>query len=107
MTNKEKWAWLGIAAAGAAVLYYMNSQGLVSLGSATATPYSVYPEYAYTAQPTTTSMAATARQRAPAAVIPPSPWYVSVQSQERSAIYEQCVGATVCSPLAGDTQLGL
>lgn len=106
MTNKETWAWLGIAAGAGLVIYFLHSQGILSISTATATPLSVYPEYAYMAQPTTTSMAATARQQAPAAVVPPTPLYASVQQQERSAIYQQCAGASVCSPLTADTQLG-
>jgi hypothetical protein len=87
--------------AGAAAVYYLYSQGMLSL--ATPAPLSIYPEYAYTAQ---TSMAATNKQQAPAAVLPLSPLFDSVQQQEQSAVYAQCAGGTVCSPVAGDTQLG-
>jgi len=70
-----------------------------------ATPLSIYPEYGYTAQ---TSMAANPRQKAPAAVIIPSPMYSAVQSQEQAAILSQCAGSYPgCSVLMPDTQLGL
>lgn len=105
--KKDAWMWIGLAGA-AAVGYYAYSQGLLqNILPAPATPLSIYPELAYTALPATTSMSATAKQQAPAAVVPASPLYVSVQGSEQSAILAQCVGSNVCSPLAGDTQLGI
>ena len=80
--------------AGAAALVYWLSR---HRATGAATPLSVYP-----------SMAATAAQQAPAAVIPPSSTYSAAQAQEQSALFAQCVGTyPVCTPMAGDTQLGL
>ena len=103
MTNKDMWMWAGIAA-GAAVLVYMNQSGILP-APATATPLSVYPEFGYTAQATTT-MAATPQQQT-TAPLPPTPQFTSVQAAQQNAILAQCVSANVCSPLTGDTQLGL
>lgn len=99
--GKETWIWLGLAAGAAALIYMQSSQA-----SQTAAPaLSIYPSEAWMTK--TTSMAATPAQKATAAVIPPTTAYTSVQQQEQAAILSQCVGAAVCSPLYGDTQLGL
>ena len=106
MSNKDLWT-LAAVVGGVAVVAYLNQSGLFQSASAQATPLSVYPELAYTAVPATTSMAATNAQQASAAVLPQTPLYSSVQLSEANAIYGQCVGANVCTPLSGDTQLGL
>lgn len=103
MKNQATWLWLGLGAGAIAGLYYLQSQGLLP-AAATATPLSIYPELAYTK---TTSMAATPGQKATTTVVPPTPYFSSVQQAEQAAIYGQCVGASVCSPLSGDMQLGL
>ena len=105
MKKKDAWVWIGIAGV-AAVAYYAYSQGLLPV-PATATPLSIYPELAYTALPATTSMAATGHQQAPAAIVPATPYFTSVQAEQQNAILAQCIGANICSPLTGDTQLGL
>lgn len=94
------WLWyLGIG--GVAYLLYSKS-GLAA--ALTATPYSIYPEYAYTAQ---TTMAATPRQQASAAVVPPTTAYTSVQQREQAALMSQCAGSWPgCTNLMADTQLG-
>ena len=98
--RKDSTTWLLLG--GAAVAYYvLKSSGVVT----TATPLSIYPEYAYTAQ---TSMAASPAQKAPVATIIPSPMYSAVQAQEQAAILSQCAGSYPgCSVLMSDTQLGL
>jgi hypothetical protein len=94
--------WIALGAGAIAGLSYLESQGIIP-AAPVATPLSVYPEYAYTAQ---TSMAASPAQKTTAAVIIPTPYYTSVQQAAQSAIYAQCMGAPNCSPLLGDTQLG-
>lgn len=103
MKNTQTWLWLGLGAGAIAGLYYLQSQGLLP-AAPTATPLSIYPELAYTQ---TTSMAASPTQQTPAAVVPTTPYFSSVQQAEQAAIYGQCIGASVCSPLSGDMQLGL
>ena len=103
MSHKDSDTWLLLGAAAVGLYYYLQSQGVITAPAA-ATPLSIYPEYAYTAQ---TSMAASPNQQAPAAVIIPSPLYSAVQAQEQAAILTQCVGSNVCSVLTADTQLGL
>lgn len=92
-------------AGGAALLYFLSKQtGVLSAITTTATPYSIYPEYAYTA---TTSMAKTPTQQA-STVIQPTTLYSNVQQQAASAIQAQCVGSyPACTPMLGDTQLGM
>ena len=94
------WLWLvGIGA----VVYFGQKSGIIPL-PAVATPYSIYPEFAYTAQ---TSMAKTPAQQAPAAVIPPTNAFTSVQQQEQAALMSQCAGSWPgCTNLMADTQLG-
>ena len=96
---KDLWIWALVAAGAAAVYYFQQSQG----STATATPLSVYPEAAWTK---TTSMAATPQQQASTKTVLPITSSQSASEANVSAIYAQCVGAAVCSPLAGDTQLG-
>ena len=86
-------SWLWILGLGA-VVYFAQKSGIIP-ALAQPTPYSIYPEFAYTAQ---TSMAATGKQKAPAAIIPPTTAYTSVQQQEKSALMSQMVT---------DWQLGL
>lgn len=106
---KDTWLWIGAGLAGFVALNWAQSQGMLPTtpAAAPATPLSIYPELAYTATPATTSMATTGVQQAPAAVVPPTPLFTSVQGAETSAVLSQCVGSNVCSPLVGDTQLGL
>ena len=94
----SSWLWyLGLA--GAAYLLYQKS-GIAA--AITPTPYSIYPEFAYTAQ---TTMAATQSQQAPAAVVPTTQ-YTSVQQQEQAALMSQCAGSWPgCTNLLADTQL--
>ena len=94
------WLWyLGIAG-----VAYLVAQKSGILAAITPTPYSIYPEFAYTAR---TTMAATPSQQAPAAVIPPTGQYTSVQQQEQSALMSQCAGSWPgCTNLLADTQLG-
>jgi hypothetical protein len=94
--NTLTWVVVGVAAVG--VVYFLRSQ------VPPATPLSIYPSLAWTA---ITSMAATPAQKASTAVIPPTPQFASVQEAEQSAVLGQCMGSPVCSPLAGDTQLGV
>lgn len=84
--------WAGLAAGAAALYYYFQSQPV-------ATPLSVYPSLA--------SMAASPTQKTTAAVAPTVGEFSSVQAANVAAIASQCVGSNVCSPLLGDTQLGL
>lgn len=94
------WLWY-VGLAGAAYLLYQKS-GLAA--ATTPTPYSIYPEFAYTAQ---TTMAATPGQQAPAAVVPPTGQFTSVQQQEQAALMSQCAGSWPgCTNLLADTQLG-
>ena len=100
---------------GAALFYYLYTQsGAAASGasaagtpfySTTPTPYSIYPEYGYTAQ---TSMATTAGQQAPAAVMPaPTTYFTSVQQQEQQALLSQAAGAFPgATAMMGDFQLG-
>lgn len=107
--SSDSWMWLA-AVGGLAYLAYQKVQSGAGANmpgipfySTTPTPYSVYPEWGYTAQ---TSMAATPAQKAPAAVTP-TPYYQSVQSQEQAALLTQCIGSfPSCTPMLGDTQLG-
>lgn len=96
------WLWyLGIAG-----VAYLVAQKSGILAATTPTPYSIYPEFAYTAQ---TTMAATPAQQAPAAKIPVQPIsaYTSVQQQEQAALMSQCAGSWPgCTNLLADTQLG-
>jgi hypothetical protein len=47
-------------------------------------------------------------QKAPAAVIPPTPLFTSVQQQEQAALMSQCAGSWPnCTNLLSDWQLGL
>ena len=95
---------LMILAGGAALLYYMSQQGL--LGTATATPLSIYPSLAWTAAPATTSMAATPAQKA-STVVAPMSLYSSTQAQAQQALYAQCAGSYPgCTMTMADTQLG-
>jgi hypothetical protein len=115
MAKHEEWIWY---AAGAALVAYLISQQTGAAAGATAkgtpfystqpTPYSVYPEWAYTAQTQGTSMAASPNQMAPTAVMPkPTTYFTSVQQQEQAALMSQCMGAWPgCTPMLGDTQLG-
>ena len=107
--SDSSWLWI----AGAAVLGYVAYQQVqqsagpsmpgMPFYSTTPTPLSIYPEYGYTAQ---TSMAASSKQQAPAAVTPTT-YFTSVQQQEQAALLSQCVGAYPgCTPMLGDTQLG-
>ena len=90
--------YLGIAAA--AYFVYQKS-GIAA--ATTPTPYSIYPEFAYTAQ---TTMAATPSQQAPAAVVPITT-YTSVQQQEQAALMSQCAGSWPgCTNLMAYTSLG-
>jgi hypothetical protein len=94
-TDIEPWLWIG----GAAAIGYVIYQSLPQ-----ATPLSIYPEYAYTAQ---TSMAANPKQVAATAAIPPESLFTATQNQAQSAILAQCAGSwPTCTPLMGDTQLG-
>lgn len=103
MSHKDSSAWLLLGVAAAGLYYYLKSSGAITVTSA-ATPLSIYPEYAYTAQ---TSMAASPNQKAPAATIIPSPYYSAVQAQEQAAILTQCAGSYPgCTILTSDTQLG-
>jgi hypothetical protein len=105
--------WLWIAGLGA-VAYYLYQQSQANAGasaagtpfySTTPTPLSIYPEFAYTAQ---TSMATTPAQKASTAVITPINYFTSVQEQEQAALLTQCAGGYPgCTPMLGDTQLGL
>jgi hypothetical protein len=82
---------------GAAVAIYLASQAQA------ATPLSIYPELAYTAQ---TSMAKTPAQQA-STVVPSTSLYTATQGQELSALYAQCAGSwPSCTTVLGDTQLG-
>jgi hypothetical protein len=102
--KKDFTTWLLVGAGAVAVYYVMKSAGIAP-AIITATPYSIYPEFAYTA---TTSMAASPVQKAPAATITPSPMYAAVQAQEQGAVLGQCVGSYPgCTILMSDTQLGL
>lgn len=103
MSRDNTWTWVILGGA-AAVGYYLYSRGLVPGVSTpqTPAPLSIYPEFAYTAA---TSMAATPKQKATTAVVPPTPQFASVQQAEQSALFTQCVG-NICTPVLGDTQLG-
>ena len=90
--KKETWVWLGL---GVLAAYFVSTQTGVT---SQATPLSIYPELAYTAQ---TSMAATPQQQAPTTT-----QYASTQQSAQAAILAQCAGASVCSPLLTDVQLG-
>ena len=104
MSHKDTSTWLIVGGA-VALYFYLKSQGLLPAALTTATPYSIYPEFAYTAQ---TSMAASPSQHASSAVITPTPLYTAVQSQEQGAVLGQCVGSYPgCTVLMADTQLGL
>jgi hypothetical protein len=106
MSHKKKdfTTWLLVGAGAVAVYYAMKSAGIAP-AITTPTPYSIYPEFAYTA---TTSMAASPVQKAPAAVIRPTPLFQAVQSQEQGAVLGQCVGSYPgCTIVMSDTQLGL
>lgn len=103
MRNKGSTTWLLWAAAAAAVYYYLQSKGTITVATQ-ATPLSIYPEYAHTAQ---TSMAASPNQKAPAAPVIPNSYYTAVQAQEQAAILTQCIGSYPgCTILTADTQLG-
>ena len=109
MRTKDLLALAGWGAAAVAILYMLQPGGpLASIlpAGAQPVPLAAYPEFAYTAQPVTTSMAATPAQQAHAAQLPATPYFQSVQEQEQSAILAQCVASNICSPLYGDTQLG-
>jgi hypothetical protein len=96
-------SWLWLVGIGVAI-YFGQKAGVIPV-PATPTPYSIYPEFAYTAQ---TSMAATRKQKAPAAVIPPTTAFTSVQQQEQAALMSQCAGSwPSCTNLLSDWQLGL
>lgn len=88
-------------AAGAAVALYLYSRS--QQAATTPTPYSIYPEFAYTAR---TSMASTPQQKAAAAVVPTGQ-FTAVQAQQQAAILAQCAGSWPgCTVVSGDTQLG-
>lgn len=81
------WLWIG----GAAVAVYLLSQQ-----TAAATPLSIYP-----------SMAQTPKQQA-STVVPASSLFSSTQTAAQNALFQQCAGSYPgCTPLLGDTQLGL
>jgi hypothetical protein len=105
----ETLVWLVAGAAAIGLYFYAQSQGTAAGTAAsgpTATPLSIYPEYSYLAQPTTSSMASTPQQQATAQVIPIPQW-VAVQGQEQAQILGQCAGSYPgCTVLVGDTQLG-
>jgi hypothetical protein len=105
MSHKKEFpTWILLGAGAVAVYYALKSSGVVPALS-TPTPYSIYPEFSYTA---TTSMAASPAQKAPAAVITPTPLFQAVQSQEQGAVLGQCVGSYPgCTIMMSDTQLGL
>ena len=104
---------------GAALFYYLYTQSgaAASAGASAAgtpfystqpTPYSIYPEYGYTAQTAQTSMATTPGQQAPAAVMPaPTTYFTSVQQQEQQALLSQAAGAFPgATAMMSDWQLG-
>ena len=101
--------WLGMGAAAIAAWYYAQSQGILPATGTTgpaASPLAIYPEYAYTAQPVTTSMASSPAQKATASIMP-TPLFQAVQAQEQAAVLGQCAGSYPgCTVLTGDTQLG-
>lgn len=94
------WTWV-LLGAGVALIGYLKSQP-----AATPAPLSIYPSLAWTA---VTTMAATPAQKATTATAPvPTGYFTSVQQQEQAAVTSQCAGSyPVCTPLAGDTQLGM
>lgn len=104
MARRGDSSWLlYLGLAGAAYLIYQKS-GIAA--ATTPTPYSIYPEFAYTAQ---TTMAATPAQQASTAKIPPQPIpsFTSVQQQEQAALMSQCAGSWPgCTNLLADTSLG-
>jgi hypothetical protein len=96
-------------AGGAALIWYMSQNAPPASGagipvySTTATPLSIYPEFAYTQQ---TSMAATPAQKAPTAV-QPTGLFTAMQQQNAWAMATQCAGSyPACTPVLGDRQLG-
>lgn len=101
--GKDNWLlYLGLAGVG--YLIYTKTGLAAAIARSQATPYSIYPEFAYTAQ---TTMAATPTQQASAAVIPPTSAYTSVQQQEQAALMSQCAGSWPgCTNMLADTQLG-
>lgn len=92
-----------IAGAGALLYFLSQQQTAAAPVSTTATPYSIYPSMAYTA----TSMATNPAQKA-STIIPASTLYTSTQQQAVNALTSQCAGSyPACTPMLGDTQLGL
>ena len=110
--KNEDWLLLG-AAAVAAYLLYQNQTAASSAATAgipvyssTMTPYSIYPEYGYTAPAqAVTSMASGPAQKATTA---PQSYYSVTQQAAQAALFTQCAGSYPgCTPTLGDTQLGL
>jgi hypothetical protein len=101
-----------LLAGGVAVLWFLSQQNAalatgptpgIPVYSTTAAPVSIYPEFAYTAQ---TSMAATPAQKTTA--VQPTSLFTATQQQAAWALQTQCAGSYPgCTPLLGDTQLGL
>ena len=106
--KNEDWALLGGLAVAAYLLYQHMTPAAnagIPVYSTTMTPYSIYPEYAYTAPAqATTSMASGPAQKATTA---PQSYYSVTQQAAQQALYTQCVGSYPgCTPTLGDTQLG-
>ena len=102
MARAKDGDWLMYLGIAAAVYFLYQKSGIAA--AMTPTPYSIYPEFAYTAQ---TTMAATPSQHAPAAVVPPTTQFTSVQQQEQAALMSQCAGSWPgCTNLLADTSLG-
>ena len=94
--DTETLVWIGAGIAGIYVLLQVIPQ---------ATPLSIYPEFAYTAQ---TTMAQTPKQIASTAAIPATSLFSTTQGQANMAILAQCAGSyPYCTQLMSDTQLGL
>lgn len=104
------WLWIGGGLAVIAYFAYQQQQsgsGATAAGipfySTTPTPYSIYPEWSYTAP---TSMATTPSQKASTASVPTS-YFTSVQQAELTALAAQGAGAFPGpTAMLGDTQLG-
>ena len=104
--SNEDWILIGAAAVGAYFLWQQSQSGAPNAGipvySSTMTPYSIYPEYAYTA-PAVTSMASGPAQKASTA---PQSYFSVTQQAAQAALLTQSAGGTGGAYLA-DTQLGL
>jgi hypothetical protein len=100
-----------LLAGAAALAYYLYSSQTppqypgIPIYSTTPTPLGIYPSLSWLQQ---TAMAATPNQRASTAEVLPQSLFTATQMANRNSLLSQCAGSwPTCTPMAGDTFLGL